>query len=162
KLVATLNYSHVSDVFTQLVDTTDRSKSFLKKVNLATQDITSLNLSYPLTIGRYSLFTNLNTYYSIYNANFGAGRIIHLHVVAANLFAQQSFRLGKDWTTDVSGFYTSPTIFQGTFRTHAFGNLDAGVQKAIWNKKGVIKVSVSDIFATQHFTSTSNFAGQDL
>jgi len=162
KLVATLNYSHVNDVFTQLVDTTDRSKSFLTKVNLATQDITNLNISYPLTIGCYSLFTNLNAYYSIYNANFGAGRTINLHVVAANLFAQQSFRLGKEWTADLSGFYTSPTIFQGTFRTHAFGNLDAGVQKAILNKKGIIKLSVSDLFATMHFTSTSNFAGQDL
>ena len=162
KLVTTLNYSHVKDVFTQLVDTTDRSKSFLTKVNLATQDITSLNISYPWTIGRYSLFANVNTYYSMYNANFGAGRTVNLHVFATNIFAQQSFRLGKEWTADLSGFYTSPTIFQGTFRTHAFGNLDAGIQKAIWNKKGLIKVSVSDLFTTLHFKSTSDFAGQHL
>jgi len=162
KLVTTLNYSHVNDVFTQLVDTTGRSKAFLTKKNLATQDITSLNISYPWSIGRYSLFANVNTYYSKYNANFGAGRTVDLDVFAVNVFAQQSFRLGKDYTVDLSGFYSSPSIWQGTFKTHAIGNLDAGLQKAIWNKKGLIKLSVSDVFRTLHFTATSDFAGQYL
>ena len=162
KLVTTLNYSHVKDVFTQLVDTTARSKAFLTKKNLATQDITSLNISYPWSIGRYSLFANVNTYYSRYNANFGAGRTVDLDVFAVNIFAQQSFRLGKDWSADLSGFYSSPAIYQGTFKTHAIGNLDAGLQKAVWNKKGLIKLSVSDVFRTLHFTATSNFAGQYL
>jgi len=162
KLVTTLNYSHVKDVFTQLVDTTSRSKAFLTKKNLATQDITSLNISYPWSIGRYSLFANVNTFYSKYNADFGAGRTVNLDVFSVNVFAQQSFRLGKDWSADLSGFYSSPSIWQGTFKTHGIGNLDAGLQKAIWNKKGLIKLSVSDVFRTLHFTATSNFAGQYL
>jgi outer membrane receptor protein involved in Fe transport len=162
KLVTTVNYSHVKDVFTQLVDTTSRSKAFLTKKNLATQDITSLNVSYPWSIGRYSIFANVNAYYSKYNADFGAGRTVNLDVYAVNVFAQQSFRLGKDWSADLSGFYSSPSIYQGTFKTHAIGNLDAGLQKAIWNKKGLIKLSVSDVFRTLHFTATSNFAGQYL
>jgi len=160
KLVTTLNYSHVKDVFTQLVDTVDRSKAFLTKQNLATQDITSLNISYPWSIGRYSIFANVNTYYSMYNADFGAGRTVNLHVFATNIFAQQSFRLGKDWTADLSGFYASPSIWQGTFKTHSIGNLDAGVQKAIWKSKGLLKLSVSDVFHTLHWTAISDFAGQ--
>jgi hypothetical protein len=160
KLVATVNYSHIKDVFTQLVDTTGRSKAFLIKKNLATQDITSLNVSYPWSVGRYSLFANVNAYYSAYSANFGSGRTVDLNVFAVNVFAQQSFRLGKDWTADLSGFYTSPTIWQGTFKTHGLGNVDAGVQKAVWNKKGLLKLSVSDIFFTQRWTAVSQFAGQ--
>jgi hypothetical protein len=162
KLVTTLNYSHVRDVFTQLVDTTDRSKAFLTKQNLATQDIASLNISYPLMIGRFSLFTNVNSYYSMYQANFGPGRTVDLHVFAMNLFAQSSLRLDKGWTGEVSGFYTTPSIWQGTFQTHALGNVDAGFQKSILQKKGTLKVSVSDIFFTQRWTATSNFAGQYL
>jgi hypothetical protein len=162
KLTAALNYSHVKDVFTQLVDTTDRSKAFLSKMNLATQDITSLNISYPLQLQWYSLFANLNTYYSLYKANFGAGRTVNLNVFAMNIFAQQSARLGKGWTAEVSGFYSSPSIWQGTFKTHAIGNIDGGIQKTILQKKGTIKVSVSDIFNTLHFTAVSDFAGQYL
>jgi len=162
KLTTTLNYSHVKDVFSQLVDTTDRSKAFLTKKNLATQDITSLNISYPLQLQWYSLFANLNTYYSMYKANFGAGRMVNLNVFAMNIFAQQSARLGKGWTAEVSGFYSSPSIWQGTFKTHAIGNIDGGIQKTVLQKKGTIKVSVSDIFNTLHFTAVSDFAGQYL
>jgi hypothetical protein len=96
----------------------------------------------------------------MYNADFGAGRTVNLHVFATNVFAQQSFRLGKDWTADLSGFYASPSIWQGTFKTHSIGNLDAGVQKAIWKSKGIIKLSVSDVFHTLHWTGVSDFAGQ--
>ena len=162
KLVTTLNYSHVKDVFTQLVDTTDRSKAFLTKKNLATQDITSLNISYPLQLGWYSLFTNVNAYYSLYDANFGAGRTVNLHVLAVNVFGQQSMRLGNGWTAEMSGFYSTPTIWQGTFKTHAIGNLDAGIQKSVLRKQGTIKLSVSDVFHTLQWTGISDFAGQYL
>ena len=162
KLVTSLNYSHIKDVFTQLVDTTDRSKAFLIKENLATQDITSLNISYPLQIGWFSLFTNVNSYYSLYKANFGPGRTVDLDVFAVNLFAQSGIRLGNGWTGEISGFYTTPSIWQGTFKTNALGNVDAGFQKSVLQKRGTIKVSVSDIFLTQHWTAVSNFAGQYL
>src|SRR5882757_8134539 len=147
-LTTTLNYSHVKDVFTQLVDTADRSKAFISKQNLATQDIVSLNISYPFQYKWYGVFANVNTYYSTYKASFGAGRAVDVNVFSANIFAQQTARLGKGWTAELSGFYTSPSIWEGTFKTHGLGNLDAGIQKLILNKQGTVKVSVSDIFHT--------------
>ncbi|HVU56243.1 MAG TPA: TonB-dependent receptor, partial [Puia sp.] len=111
KLTTTLNYSHVRDVFTQLIDTTEKSKAFITKKNLATQDITSLNISYPFQYKWYSLFTNVNTYYSIYQANFGVGRTVNVNVFSCNLYAQQTARLGKGWTAELSGFWTSPSIY---------------------------------------------------
>lgn len=162
KLTTTLNYSHVKDVFTQLVDTADRSKAFISKKNLATQDITSLNISYPFQYQWYSIFVNVNAFYSLYKASFGAGRMVDVNVFSTNIFAQQSARLGKGWTAEVSGFYTSPSIWQGTFKTRALGNVDAGIQKAVLQKKGTIKVSVSDVFNMLHWTATSDFAGQYL
>jgi iron complex outermembrane receptor protein len=54
KLTTTLNYSHVKDVFTQIIDTAERSKAFITQKNLATQDIVSLNISYPLQIKWYT------------------------------------------------------------------------------------------------------------
>ncbi|WP_431217832.1 outer membrane beta-barrel protein [Puia sp. P3] len=52
KLTATLNYSHIKDLSTTLVDTTQQSKAIVYKKNLATQDITSLNISYPFQYRR--------------------------------------------------------------------------------------------------------------
>jgi outer membrane beta-barrel protein/carboxypeptidase family protein/TonB-dependent receptor-like protein len=160
KLTTTLNYSHVKDMFSQIVDTTDKSKSFITKKNLATQDITSLNISYPFQYHWYSVFANVNTYYSIYQANFGPGRTVNLNVFACNVYAQQSVKFGKGWTGEVSGFYTTPSIWQGTFKTQTIWSVDGGLSKTVLNNKGTLKASVSDIFNTLHWTATSDFAGQ--
>lgn len=165
KLTSKLNYSHVTDVFTQLVDTAELSKSFLTKKNLATQDIVSLNISYPFMYKSYTWFTNLNTFYSMYKADFGGGnRVINLDVFSFNVFMQHSLKLGKNkqWTTELSGFYNAPTIWQGTFESKAIYAIDAGVQKTIFKGKGNVKASVSDIFKTLKWKGTSNFAGQML
>ncbi|HMH24565.1 MAG TPA: TonB-dependent receptor [Puia sp.] len=162
KLTTTLNYSHVKDVFTQLVDTVDRSKAFITKKNLATQDITSINVSYPFQYKWYSVFANVNAYYSLYQANFGSGRTIDLNVFSLNLYAQQSFTLGKGWTGQLSGFYTSPSVWEGTFKTHAMASIDGGFQKALLKNRATLKASVSDIFNSLHWTATSDFAGQYL
>jgi iron complex outermembrane recepter protein len=162
KLTTALNYSHVTDVFTQLIDTTEKSKSFMTRKNLATQDIASINISYPLQLGWYNAFANLNSYYTHYKANFGEGRTIDLDVFAYNFFMQNSAKLGKGFTAEVGGWYSSPSIWQGTFKSKAMWSVDAGMQKAMMKGKGNLKVSVSDIFRTMRWGGTSNFAGQTL
>jgi len=162
KLTTALNYSHVTDVSTMLIDTIEKSKSFMTRKNLATQDIASINLSYPLMFGWYSGFANLNSYYSHFKANFGEGRTIDLDVFAYNFYMQNSAKLGKGWTAEVGGWYSSPSIWQGTFESSAMWSVDAGVQKSMMKGNGNLKLSVSDIFKTMHWSGTSNFAGQYL
>ncbi len=163
KLTSTLNYSHVADVFTQLVDTAEKSKTFLTKKNLATQDIVSLNVSYPFMYKDFMMFANLNTFYSMYKADFGGGsRIINLDVFSYNLYMQNSLKFGKKkgWTAEISGFYNAPSIWQGTFQSEALWSIDGGIQKTVFKGKGNLKVAVSDIFNTLKWKGTSNFAGQ--
>jgi len=161
KLNTQLNYSHVKDIFTQLPDTTEKSKAFLSKTNLATQDIVSLNISYPFQYKWYSFFANVNSYYSKYKANYGeASRNIDIDVVAVSYFMQNSFKLGKGYTAELSGFYNSPTVWQGAFKSKAMYSIDGGVQKTLFKGKGTVKASVSDIFRTMRFKGTADFAGQ--
>lgn len=162
KLTSTLNFSHVKDVFTQLVDTVDRSKAFITKKNLATQNIVSLNVSYPFMYKSYSAFVNVNTFYSHYMANFGGGnRVINLEVVAMTFYMQNSIRIGKKgWSGELSGFYSTPSIWQGTFKNKQLWMLDAGFQKSLFANKANLKISVSDIFNALKPVGSSNFAGQ--
>jgi len=162
RLNTTLNYSHVKDIFAALIDVTDKSKSYMTQKNLATQDIVSLNISYPFQYKWYSIFGNLNAYYSHYKADLGVDRKVDLDVYAFNVFAQQTFRLGKGWTGEMSGFYTSPSIWQGTIKSSTIWSIDGGFQKTILKGNGNIKASVSDIFRTLKWKGTSNFAGQSL
>lgn len=159
-LNTTLSYSHVSNVFAQLVDTADGSKSFITKKNLADQNLINLNISAPLSFKWYNAFLNINTNYSHYKANMGADKVINLQTVNFNFYAQNSFKLTKTLTAELSGFYTSPSIWEGTFKSKSMWSADAGVQKNIMNGKGTIKATVSDLFLTMRWGATSNYASQ--
>jgi iron complex outermembrane recepter protein len=163
KLNTSLSYSHVKDVFTFLVDTTETSKSFLTRKNLATQDVVALNISYPFMYKNYTAFVNFSSNYSHYKADFGGGsRVIDLDAASFNIYMQHSYKFGKkqDWTAEVSGWYNSPAIWEGAFKSKSMWTMDAGMQKNIFKGKGTFKVSVSDIFFTMKFSGYTDFAGQ--
>jgi hypothetical protein len=164
KLTTRLSYSHVADVFTQLVDTAEKSKSFLTKKNLATQDVVNLNISYPFQYKSYSAFGSFSANYSHYKADFGGGsRVINLDVISYNIYMQHSVKIGKKgWTAETSGWYNSPSIWGGTFESKALWSVDGGIQKTLFQGKGNLKISVTDIFGTLRWKGTSNFAGQML
>jgi hypothetical protein len=162
RLNTTLNYSHVKDIFAAVVDVIDKSKSFMTQKNLATQDIVSLNVSYPFMYKWYSIFGNMNAFYSKYKADLGVDRKVDLDVFAFTFFAQQTFRLGKGWTGETSGFYASPSIWQGTIKSSKIWSVDGGFSKTVLKGNGTFKASVSDIFHTMKWRGTSNFAGQVL
>ncbi len=161
KLNTQLNYSHVKDIFSQLVDTTDKSKSFISKQNLKTQDIISLNISYPFQKKWYSFFVNMNSYYSLFKGDFGGGdRKVNLDVFALSFFMQNSFNLGKGFKAEISGFYNSPTIWQGAFKSKAIYGIDGGVQKTLFKGKGNLRVALSDMFRIMKWSGNNNFTGQ--
>lgn len=164
KLTTKLSYSHVDDVFTQLIDTADKSKTFMTKKNLATQDVVNLNVSYMFMYKAYTAFANASVNYSHYKADFGGGsRVIDLDATSFSYFMQNSLKLGKKgWTAEVSGWYSSPSIWAGTFKSKSIWSVDAGVQKPVFKGQGNLKVSVSDVFKSLKWQGTSDFAGQKL
>ncbi len=160
KLNTRLNYSHVKDIFTQLPDVSG-SKSLLTKKNLATQDIISFNISYPFQYKWYSFFTNTNALWSKYKADFGGGnRVVNIEVYTLSFYMQNSFKLGKGFTAELSGFFNSPSIWQGSFKTKSIYSIDAGLQKTLFKGKGTIKAAVGDVFNSLKFKANADFAGQ--
>lgn len=160
RLNTSLNYSHVNDMFAQIIDTAEGSKAFMSKRNLAEQDIISLNMSYPFQYKSYSLFANMNANYSHYEADFGEGRKIDLDVTGFNFFAQNSLKFAKTWTAELTGFYNAPTVLMGSIKTKSMWGMDAGFQKQVMKGKGNLRASVSDVFNTMQFRGTIDFAGQ--
>src|SRR5690606_5877397 len=112
KLNTGLSYTHVKDIYAQLPDTTEGSKSYLIKKNLATQDLIGLSLNYPFSKGWYNLNVNAFSNYSIYKANFGGGdRKINLKGANFMIGLQQGFKLGKGFSAEVNAMYNSPSIW---------------------------------------------------
>lgn len=162
KYVTSIGYSHVQDYFAQIIDTTG-NKSFITQKNLAEQNIFSLNFSAPVTIAKWwNAFATFNGYHSAYKANFGEGKKININVDAFSVFAQNTFTVHKGTSLELSGFYNSPTVWGGTFKSKALGFVDFGVQQQLFKNKGTIKVSYTDIFKTLHWKGTSDFGGSHL
>jgi hypothetical protein len=162
KLTTQLSYSHTDDVFAQLTDVIETSKSFLTKKNLATQDNIGLNVTYPFSYKNYSLFGNLNAYYAHYNADLGPMRKVDVDIFSYRFFAQNSLKIGKTITAELSGWYNGPSVWGGTFKTSPIWSVDAGLQKVIFKGRGTLRTSLSDVFHTIKFTSDTQFAGQYL
>ena len=74
---------------------------------------------------------------------------------------QNSAKFGKTktWTAELSGFFSSPTLWQGVFKSKSMFGMDAGLQKQLFKGKGTIKASVSDFLRTMKWSGTTTFAG---
>jgi len=159
RYVTSIGYSHIRDYFAQIIDTT-ANKSFITQKNLAEQNIFSLNFSAPVTITKWwNAFATFNGYHSAYKAHFEDGKVVDINVDAFSIYAQQTFSLKKGPSFELSGFYNSPTVWGGTFKSKALGFVDVGVQQVILKKAGTIKVSYTDIFKTLHWRGISDFGG---
>lgn len=160
RLTTTLNYSHVNDVFT-MIPRSEGTKAFITNENVATQDIVSLNVSMPVQYKWYSLFFNVNSYYSKFKGD-ATGYHVDLDVFSFNLYAQQTFKVAKKTTAELSGFYTAPSVWQGAFKTKQLGSLDVGLQQSVFDGKATVKASVSDVLNTFHWSATNNTTGQTV
>jgi hypothetical protein len=162
KYVTSINYSHIKDYFAQIIDTIGNA-TYLTPKNLAQQNIFSLNISAPITITKWwSVFASLNAYHSQYLANLGPGQNVNLKVDAFSLYAQQTFSIKKGPTFELSSYYSSPSVWAGTFKTNGIGFIDAGVQQKVLKGMGTIKLSFTDVFNTLRWTAFSNFGGSDI
>jgi hypothetical protein len=160
KLTTTVNYSHVKDMFAQLPDTVEKTKGYLTKKNLATQDVVSLSVTYPLQIKKFTSFLILNSNYSHYLADFGGGsRNIDQSVFSLVYVMQNSLKIGKTWTAELNGLYISPSVWQGVIKANAMGSVDVGLQKILLDGKLNLRAAVTDVFSTMKWGGSTNFAG---
>ncbi|MGZ3911947.1 MAG: TonB-dependent receptor domain-containing protein, partial [Flavisolibacter sp.] len=159
---ANLNYSRIQSVMTLIYDTLAGAKSFQSKRNLEVQKITSLNLSYNIQYGRYTSMINLNSFYSSYKAYLGWDRQLDNQIFSTNAQLQQQLKLGKTWTSELAFYYSSPSIWQGTFKSKTITSLEMGMQKTFLKDKLVAKASLWDFIFIYNYHGTSNFAGQYL
>ncbi|MDH3246001.1 MAG: TonB-dependent receptor, partial [Saprospiraceae bacterium] len=155
RLTSTLSYTNTKDVFTQITDKLDERSAILTYVNLAKQTNLSLSFAYPFSITKWWDAYGTVTAYRLHNeANFD-GKIIDLNANILNFYAQNTFLLPKGFKLELSGWYNSPAIWQGNWTTNSQYDISAGIQKKVFNDKGNLKLSLSDIFLTNSWSGES-------
>ena len=147
----------------QLTDTASNGAAFITMANIAQQDVYAFNISYPYTISKvWSVFANTGVNYTHNQGDFGDGKIVDINATTFNIYAQNTFTLPKNFQIELSGWYNSPGIWGGNFATKEIWSIDAGIQKKVFKERGTLKLGVSDIFNSQHWSGENNFGGLHL
>ena len=153
-LTTSLSYSYISDFFAQVTEALDENRNFLSTRNVANQEVYSLNVSYPKKITEwwniymstyinYSSYTPTNpSFVAVDQTNYGG-------------YAQSTFSLPKDVSFEISGWYSSPSIWGGTYQTESLGSLNMGIQKK-WTD-WTVKLSANDILYTIPWRGKTQF-----
>ncbi|MCI0751117.1 MAG: TonB-dependent receptor [Flammeovirgaceae bacterium] len=158
------SYSITNDFFARVLDTTNteniRASKLIPK-NMADGYNTALNASYPFDITDWwNLRGNVNIYYARYKA-FLDGVNFDLDVAAYNISFQSTVTMPHDFKAEVSMWYNSPSIWQGTIKTNAMWSLTMGLRKSVF-KNGQLTASLNDVFNTQRWYIHSNYGGQKV
>lgn len=149
KLNTTLNYSKTTDVYTQVLEQNEaKNETFVKQSNIATMSNYGIAISYNTQVTNWlttSIYTNVykNRFQGIVNNTyFDDGAVTGL----INISNQINF--GNSWSAEVGGFYRTKGV-EGVFVINPIGQVQFGISKPVINKKGNVKLSVKDVFATQ-------------
>jgi iron complex outermembrane receptor protein len=159
-LAVAVGYNHTKD-YSQTITTQTGQQTTATSANIGTLDNAYLNISTPLPITKWwSGYVNITGFFNHYKGTLPNG-ILNEKAFGMNYYIQHNFTLGKGWSTQVSSWFNAATK-EAIFKTKALGSLDFGVRKNVLNDKGAIRLSVTDIFNTQRWNQTVQFANMDF
>lgn len=155
-----LNYSRTSDVITQVLLQNEVKKSIYQTIlNLASENVVSLTLNFPVTVTKWwNMNNNVLGYFKQIKAPDLNGTDLNSKQFSGNFYAQNNFTLSKLWSADAGLMFSTPQI-QGAFKVKSMYNADAGLRYSFPNKTGNLKLGVSDIFHSQKARVFSTLPG---
>ena len=140
----------------QVTEAEGEDKSFINSRNVANQDIINLSVSYPFDVNKWwSVYFNAYGYHSSFtptNPDF-----FTIDQSTFGFYAQNTFKLPANFRAEISGWFSSPSIWGGTYLTKSLGSLDLALQRTFANDKFTARVAVSDILYTIPWRADTNF-----
>ncbi|MFT5765489.1 MAG: iron complex outermembrane receptor protein, partial [Saprospiraceae bacterium] len=157
-LNTSIGYSHTTDLITRITDTVGVNETTITWLNLADQKNYNINVSGAIPITKWwNSYTNITGYILDNYAEFEDGKKIDLVVPSFNIYSQHTFTLPWDLSLEISGWYNSASVWEGNFKSRPQYSIDTGVQKKLFDGRGNLKVSFSDIFKTTDWAVKSQF-----
>ncbi|CCH53817.1 TonB-dependent receptor [Fibrisoma limi BUZ 3] len=151
-----LSYSRTSAPIIGVVQPETDSTVLSTAVNLTRQDYFALTITAPVQPAKWwQMYNNAVFYYSHFVGNL-AGTALDKGRPAFNLSSNHTFTLSKSWSAELNGSFQSGEQY-GFLRVRPNGQVTAGVQKALWDRKGTLRLNVADIFFTQKVRAVSAY-----
>lgn len=145
----TLSYSitdnNITSVFLQ---NNEQKATIVSIINLAQLESVSLNLNAPLTITKWWTGNiNLNIFKNHYKGVVAGFDLLMSNPLSFSLNTINAFQLGNGFSAEIGGFYVHNNRLTIT-DIQPIWQLTAGIQKSLWNRKGILRLNIRDIFWT--------------
>ncbi|GAA4817286.1 outer membrane beta-barrel family protein [Litoribaculum gwangyangense] len=151
-----LSYSFIEDFSAQVTEAVGSNQNFLSPRNVANQKTINLGISYPTSFNKWwSIYLSLNAYRSIYEAT--NDDFLSTKQNTASLYAQNTFKITKSFSAEVSGWYSSPSVWGGTYQTKSLGSLNIAFQKKFLDDKLNARLGFNDILFTSPWRGFTQF-----
>jgi Outer membrane protein beta-barrel family/CarboxypepD_reg-like domain len=148
-IVTNFSYGKSKDVALEVMQREDPlSRVAINRFeNLKSAEYVSVDVSFPVNPTKWwSINSNAGLYYGKYNATIQGTEITNSKpFYMANII--NSFVLPAKWTAELSGNYMSAVPYGVMIQKPQY-QADLGLQKNLWDKKGSLKISFTDIFRT--------------
>jgi hypothetical protein len=146
--IFSLSYTHEKNTIegfqTQRIDTVT-NLLYLSARNFDYEQFLTASFSLPFTITKWwSTQNNINIDWRQVNTTYNEAPV-QLHVFDYNFNSTQRFTLPKEFSLELTGFYSSASYF-GTAKLEPIYQFDLGLQKKFKNKKDILRVAANDIF----------------
>jgi len=156
RLNTSISYSFVKAFSAQITEAAENNQNFLIAKNVANQKIINLGVSYPTKFNDWwSIYFSLNAFRSIYEAT--NDDFISTTQNTLSLYAQNTFKLPKGFRAELSGWYSSPSVWGGTYQTKSLGALNIAFQKRFFDNKLTARLAFNDILYSSPWRGDTQF-----
>ena len=163
KINTTLSYSRTTDMMALQPQAREGNIAFRTWLNLQTQDNYSINIAAPTPINKWwSSLVSVTGYYRKNQSAPDAETIINLDATAFNIYSQQSFKVSKKFSMELSGFYNSSTIMQASSLAKPMYRFDFGAKLKVLKGNGNLSLTVGDFLNTQKWQGEINFGALQM
>ena len=161
-LSTTINYTKTNNIIQQVIEQrTATNETFVKQANIATLDQFGIAVAAQVPIAKW---WNMNLYTNIYNNRFRGlvnNTFVDLSSATLTFSGSSSFKLGKGWNAEISGFYRSKGL-EGVLFINPMGMVSSGVSKSVLKNKGTLRLNIRDIFYIQQASGYVKYDDIDI
>lgn len=156
RLNTSISYSFIEDFFAQVTEAVGEDQNFISQRNVANQKVINLGISYPTKLNDWwSIYASVNAYRSIYEAT--NEDFISTSQNTLSFYAQNTFKLPKGISAEMSGWYSSPSVWGGTYQTKSLGSLNLAVQKKFFDDKLTARLAFNDVLYSSPWKGNTEF-----
>ncbi len=163
KYITTLSYTNSKQSITDIFVQDDVSKiSYQTPANIRDFEQYNLGIYVPFKIKKWMSSTLSGSVYRNVYASPLQGANLQQSFNSWDMNLNNVFTFGNSgWSAELNGYYQSKMVW-GLFYIKDLAQVTAGIQKTSKNKNSVFKLSVSDIFLTNHIAVVVQYQNQDF